>query len=265
MTELTWKEIGGRLVSAFGFKARPLAVYGTDTRPSGAAHLATVNRCIAVSMFRMAAKKGEVDAVYLNGDEQEGCCMGGLSHMGFITPPDEIKYFVSTGREDFRGGAAEFLKASPELVERSFAAEGPITPPGKYLVIRSCDSLPEDEPGILSICCFGNAEQIRNLAALVHFARDDPFSPVIVPWGPSCSTYVSYPAGMAARAPKNTAFLGPQDPTQNYAFPPDMLALGIPAGMAREMVGNLDSSFIIRRPKVAFPDHGKIAAGNRNK
>ena len=258
MTELSFREIGNRLVSAFGFTVRPLVVYGADTRPAGVVHLSAVNRCIAVSMFRIAAKK-EVDAVYISGDEPEGCCMGGLSHMGFITPPDEIKYFVSTGKADVRGGAAEFLKASPDLAERSFAAEGTITPPGKYLVIRSCDSLPEKEPGIRSICCFGNAEQIRNLAALVHFSRDDPFSPVIVPWGPSCSTYVSYPAGMAARAPKHTAFLGPQDPTQNYAFPSDMLALGIPAGLAREMVENLDSSFIVRRRRVAFPDHERIA------
>jgi hypothetical protein len=262
MSELTFREIGDRLVSAFMLAARPLAVYGTDTMPAGAVHLAEVNRCLAVSMFRMATEK-QVEAVYLTAGEQEGCCPGGLTHMGFSTPPEYIRYFVSTGRADIMNGAAEFLKASPELVERSLAAEGTITPPGKYLVIRSCDSLPEKDPGIRSICCFGNAEQIRNMAALVHFDRDDPFSPVIVPWGPSCSTFISYPAGMASAAPKNTAFMGPQDPTQNHSLPPDMMALGIPAGMARKMVANLDSSFIIRRPKVAFPDHHKIAARKR--
>jgi hypothetical protein len=264
MTELSFREIGDQLASALMLSTRPLAVYGNNTRPAGAVNLPAVNRCIAVSMFRMATGK-EVDAVYISGNEPEGCCMGGLSHMGFITPPEEIRYFVSTGREDVRGGAAEFPKASPELVERSFAAEGTLTPPGKYLVIQSCDSLPEKDPGIRSICCFGTAEQIRNLAALVHFDRDDPFTAVVVPWGPSCSTYVSYPAGMASKAPKNTAFLGPQDPTQNYAFPPDMMALGIPAGMAERMVRNLDSSFIIRRPKVAFPDHEKTTAGKKEK
>ncbi len=264
MTDMTFREIGDRLASAFRLVARPLAVYGTDTRPADAVHLAEVNRCLAVSMFRMATKN-EADAVYLTEGEQEGCCPGGLTHMGFIATPEHIRYFVSTGRADIMNGAAEYLKATPELVERSLAAEGTITPPGNYLVIRSCDSLPDRDPGVRSICCFGTAEQIRNLAALVHFDRDDPFSPVIVPWGPSCSTFISYPAGMASRAPKNTAFMGPQDPTQNHSLPPDMMAIGIPAEMARRMVANLDSSFIIRRPKVAFPDHEKIAARKRDR
>jgi hypothetical protein len=51
--------------------------------------------------------------------------------------------------------------------------------------------------------------------------------------------------------------MGPQDPTQNHSLPPDMMALGIPAEMAERMVKNLDDSFIIRRPQVAFPGHGK--------
>jgi hypothetical protein len=36
-----------------------------------------------------------------------------------------------------------------------------------------------------------------------------------------------------------------------------MLAIGIPADMAGRMVKNLDSSFIIRRPHLAFPNHEK--------
>jgi hypothetical protein len=36
-----------------------------------------------------------------------------------------------------------------------------------------------------------------------------------------------------------------------------MMALGIPAEMAARMVKNLDSSFVIRRPQVAFPNHEK--------
>jgi uncharacterized protein (DUF169 family) len=128
MTDMTFREIGDRLASAFRLAARPLAVYGTDTRPADAIHLAEVNRCLAVSMFRMATDN-PADAVYLTGGEQEGCCLGGLTHMGFIAPPEHIRYFVSTGRADIMNGAAEYLKATPELVERSLAAEGTITPP----------------------------------------------------------------------------------------------------------------------------------------
>jgi hypothetical protein len=36
-----------------------------------------------------------------------------------------------------------------------------------------------------------------------------------------------------------------------------MMALGIPAEITERMVKNLDASFIIRRPQVAIPNHGK--------
>jgi len=91
------------------------------------------------------------------------------------------------------------------------------------------------------------------MGALVHFYRDDPFSPVIAPWGSACSTYITFPAGLAENIPHDTAFMGPQEPTLNYSLPPDMMALGIPAEMATRMVENLDASFVIRRSNVAFP------------
>ena len=177
--------------------------------------------------------------------------------MGFFPEPDDIPFFVSTGRADIRGGAAEYLKSSPEMVKRCFSALGKITPPGKYLVVRTCASLPGIDPGTRSLCFFGTAEQVRNMAALVHFDRDDPFAPVIVPWGPSCSTFISYPAGMVEHAPPRSAFMGPQDPTQNHSLPPDTMAIGIPAGIAAAMAENLDASFVVRRPRVAFPDHSR--------
>lgn len=254
MNERTWKEIAARLSSAFHLTLKPLAVYGAGNAPAGAVHLPQVNRCLAVSMYRMAARDSPA-AIYITGDEPEGCCPGGLSHTGFTPKPDYIRYFVSSGRKDVRGGAAEYLKATPEHVDSCFRALGKVTPPGKYLVVQDCATLPEPEPDIRSICCFGNAEQVRNLAALVHFDRDDPFSPVIVPWGPSCSTFITYPAGLASRAPKDTAFMGPQDPTQNHSLPADTMALGIPAGIAARITENLDESFVIKRPKVAFPGH----------
>jgi hypothetical protein len=254
MTELDFREIGARLASAFRLSTRPLAVYGSEVLPAGIPPMNGVNRCFAVSLFRMATGTA-VSAIYVSADTSEGCCMGGLYHTGFIPVPDDIRYFVSTGRKDVRGGAAEYLKASPDLVERCTAAAGPIHPPGKYLVVQACEALPDPGPGVRSICCFGTGEQIRNMAALIHFDRDDPFSPVIVPWGSSCSTFITFPAGLAENTPHDTAFMGPQDPTQNHSMPPDMMALGIPADMAARMVKNLDASFITRRPQVAFPNH----------
>jgi hypothetical protein len=256
MNTTGFKEIGARLTSAFRLSTRPLAVYGSEVLPPGIPHLSDINRCFAVSLFRMATGT-DISALYASADMQERCCLGGLYHVGYIPVPDEIKYFVSTGRKDVRGGAAEYLKANPDLVERCTVAAGPINPPGKYLVVQACETLPDAGPSVKSICCFGTGEQIRNMAALIHFDRDSPFSPVIVPWGSACSTYITFPAGLAKNTPVDTAFMGPQDPTQNHSLPPDMMALGIPAEMAARMVQNLDASFIIRRPQVAFPSHEK--------
>jgi len=254
MTTADFREVGSQLAAAFHLSTRPLAVYGTDTLPEGIPPMAGINRCFAVSLYRMAAGR-EISGIYIGEGATEGCCTGGLFHTGFIPVPDDIKYFISTGRKDVRGGAAEYLKASPELVDRCTAAAGPIRPPGKYLVVQACDALSDPLQTVLSLCIFGNGEQIRNMAALIHFDRDDPFSPVIVPWGSSCSTFITFPAGLAEKTPKNTAFMGPQDPTQNYSLPPEVMALGIPAEMAMRMAENLGASFITRRPRVAFPRH----------
>jgi hypothetical protein len=254
MASVSFREIGQQLAAAFRLNTRPLAVYGSDVLPQGVPRLAEVNRCFAVSLYRMASDT-DVSAIYISADTSEGCCPGGLYHTGYIPVPDDIKYFVSTGRKDIRGGAAEFLKASPELVERCTLAAGPIHPPGKYLIVQACETLPDTGLAVRSLCCFGNGEQIRNMAALIHFDRDDPFSPVIVPGGSACSTYITFPAGLAENTPRDTAFMGPEDPTQNHSLPPEMMALGIPADMAVRMVKNLDSSFIVKRPQVAFPRH----------
>jgi hypothetical protein len=254
MTAIDFRETGLRLAAALRLNTRPLAIYGADNPPPGSVHLASVNRCFASSMYRMASGEGP-QVIHVGKDDHEGCCPGGISHMGFTPEKEEIQYFVSTGRSDIMGGAAEYLKSSPAMVEKCFRALGAITPPGPYMVVSTCEALPQPDPGVRSICCFGTAEQIRNMAALVHFDRDDPFSPVIVPWGPSCATFISYPAGLAENAPKNTAFMGPQDPTQNRGLPPEMMAMGIPAALAVRMDGNLDKSFIVKRPHVAFPGH----------
>ncbi|MDD1675133.1 MAG: DUF169 domain-containing protein [Methanomicrobiales archaeon] len=255
MTDHSYRKISERFIEAFHLTTRPLAIYGTNSAPANVVHLSTVDRCFAVTLYRLATER-DISAIYVGASKQEGCCLGGLTYMGFSPRPEYIRYFVSTGKPGVRGGAAEYLKSSPETVEACFATVGKITPPGKYLIVQACEDVPDPDPGVRAICVFGNAEQIRNIAALVHFDRDNPFSPVIVPWGPSCATFISYPAGMTEGAPKDTAFMGPQDPTQNRSLPPDTMALGIPASVMIRMAENLDRSFVMRRAKIAFPDHG---------
>lgn len=71
--------------------------------------LSQVNRCFAVALFKMA-EQGDSPPIYVSAESGEGCCPGGLAHTGFNPEPDDIRYFVSTGRADVRGGAAEYLK-----------------------------------------------------------------------------------------------------------------------------------------------------------
>jgi hypothetical protein len=253
--------IGKKIAEACRLATEPLAVYGSDSVPEGAVHLPVIDRCIAAAMVKMATGKGP-SAFYFGGDAKAGCCPGGLSHTGYIERPPAISFFVSTGNPGIRDAPAEYLKASPDLVDRCFEAEGKITPPGKYLVVQTCASVPDAVTHVKAISCFGTAEQIRNLAALVHFDRADPFSPVIVPWGPACATIVTYPAGIAENAPAESAFMGPQDPTLNRSLPPDLMAIGLPVVVARRVAENIDRSFITKRPSVAFPDH-RAAPGKK--
>jgi hypothetical protein len=247
------KTIGTRLREALRLKTRPIAVYGADAPPAGGAPSPSVDRCLATVMYLLATGE-DPRPLYIGSDEKQGCCPGGLSHTGYIKYPPSIKYFVSTGKPEYRGGEAEYLKANPDAVERCFLAVGKVRPPGRYLVMQACGSLSDPSPLVQAITFFGTAEEVRNLGALVHFDRSDPFSPVIVPWGPVCSTLITYPAGLAAKAPKETAFMGPQDPTLNRVLPEDTMALGVPIAVAERMAENASSSFVVKRPDVAF--HG---------
>jgi hypothetical protein len=254
MTARSIRELGELIATTFRLGTMPIAVHGADVPPDGAVFLPSVHRCIATAMVRMSTGDAP-PVIYLGEDARVGCCPAGLSHAGYIMRPPAISYFVSSGRPGIPDAPAEYLKASPELVDSCFAALGTINPPGKYLVVRTTESVPPPFTGVRAMSFFGRAEQIRNLAAQVHFDRAEPFYPVLVPWGPACATLVTYPTGMAANAPPDSAFLGPQDPTLNYALPPDILAIGLPIGVARRVGENIEKSFVTKRPEVAFPDH----------
>jgi hypothetical protein len=253
MTEISIEEIGAQLIRAGRLEYRPICVYGAENIPENGISLVSINQCVANALFALAVDE-EMPPLFIGEDALEGCCPGGQGWLGFSKFAPFIKYFVSTGSKEVRGGAAEFLKATPENVEQTLNAVGTIRPLGKYLVMQACAGLKED-PGVAAFLCFGNSEQIRNLCALIYFSRINPFSAVLTPWGPACATFITYPAGMAANTPRNSVFTGPMDPTVNSWFPSNVLALGIPAKIARQMSRDLNESFLIKRPHVAYPKH----------
>ncbi len=248
------KDIGAKFKDACHLAARPLYVCASDAIPTSSVPITSIDRCLAKAMFKVATTP-TLPPVYLDAGQAEKGCPGGMQWTGFCEANPMIKYFVSTGHKEFRNGMAEYLRATPDIAEASARASGKFSVPGKYLSMIPCGMLPEDPGNVLALTCFGTAEQVRNLAALVHFSSIDVFQNVVMATGPACSTILSYPAGLADKAPKRAAFIGPADPTGNAWFPPEYMALGIPISLAMQMAGDIDASFLVKRSKVAFPDN----------
>jgi uncharacterized protein (DUF169 family) len=251
------RETGMKLAGAGMLTTRPLFVAAQETVPEHAVPITRVDRCIACAVSR-AASGEKLPPLYIGVDALEGCCPGGQAWMGYAEMPDDVVHYISCGSRNVRGGAAEYLKASPEITRNSILAAGTIRPRGNYLIIGDCTAYEGNEADVYAIICIGPAENIRNLGALAHFRSTDPFGKVIIPWGPTCATLITYPAGLATHAPEMAAFVGPADPTTNRCFSPDSLILGIPSALARRMAADIDESFLAHRPKVAYPDDRRL-------
>jgi len=256
MSGISIKEIGSRLSVAGRLRSKPLCVYGSGDIPDGAKPITSIDRCLAKAIFEASLQERSTP-LYFGKGAIAGCCAGGIGWTGYGRMAPLLDYFISYGTKEFRNGEAEFLKASPEIVEKSKKAIGTVTSAGTYTVIRQCEDI-DNDPGVRSFICFGDGEQIRNLCGLIHFRSVDPFNSVSAAWGPTCATLLTYPAGLAEKASKDTAYLGPIDPTGNCWFPEDHMALGIPMKLAIGIYEDLDSSFVIKRPQVAYPSTHEI-------
>jgi hypothetical protein len=252
---LSIDELGKKLTEAGRLKLRPLCIYGTNEIPEGAVPSHTVDRCVAKAVYTSALFE-ETPPLYVEAAHDQ-CCAGALVWMGLAEPHPKLKYFVTIGTPDFRGGAAEHLKATPELFDEQKERAGRITPPGKYTVIGPCtdDIAPEK---VRSFILFAGSEQTRNLCGLAQFNNSDPFFKTIISGGPTCVTMITFPAGMAENAPKDSAYVGPVDPTGNSWLPPELVIMGIPAILAQQMAGDLEESFICKRSRIAYPENRTI-------
>ncbi len=253
MKEISIKEIGNKIQQAGRLKTRVLSVFGSEDPPEGAVPAKKISRCIAQAIFTLSIKN-DINAIYIGGDALEGCCPGGTSWFGFSPFSPGLKFFLSSGTPSYRGGAAEYLISTPDLAESRMLAIGKITPLGKHIVIQACETLAMEPTNPPSILCFGESEQIRNLCTLAYFGSSDPFDLIKTHFGPSCATFVTFPAAMSEKGPKNRAILGPIDPTGNSWFPPTYMSLGIPIELARQMSVDLNDSFLNKRPLIAFPE-----------
>jgi hypothetical protein len=245
------RQIGTTLSKAGELKMEVLCVYNSESLPEGVIPLAKINRCVTKAIMSLAS--GDQPPAYISNQALGGCCPGGQSWLGYVEFPQLLKHFISTGHQDFRHGAAEYLKMSPELVDESRANIGRITPLPGNLIIRCAKDL-DGDPGVRSFLFFATAEQTRNICALNHFCTSDCFGSAIIPWGPTCATFITYPAGMAEKAPRDALFVGPVDPTGNEWFPPDLMSVSMSIATARRLCDAYELSFLAKRPKVAYPE-----------
>ncbi len=253
MKELTIKEIGDKIQRAGRLKTRVLSVFGSENPPEQAIPAKKISRCIAQAIFTLSIKN-DINSIYVGGDVLEGCCPGGTSWLGFSSFAPGLKFFLSSGTPNYRGGAAEYLVSTPDLAESRMSDLGKISPLGKYIVVQACETIVKEPTKVNALLCFGESEQIRNLCTLAYFGSSDPYDLIKTPMGPSCASFVTFPASMSEKGPKNRAILGPIDPTGNSWFPSMHMALGIPIELARQMSIDLDNSFIAKRANIAYPD-----------
>jgi hypothetical protein len=243
--------LGRALGEGARLELRSLCVFESHEAPSGSQPFGSVDRCLAKAVYLCA--KGEQGTMHIGPDASSGVCPGGLVWTGLAEMAEGLKYFISTGSPSFRHGEAEHLKRDPDMVVASRTRVGRIRAPMRYLCVTPCHEFKEGMGTPKAILLFAGAEQARNLLALQHFGTPEVFTSTGAPWGPSCASFLSYPAGLTTNCPDHMMIIGPLDPTGNHWLPPGTLSLGIPLPVARRMVEDLPRSFLVKRAAVAFP------------
>lgn len=247
MSDQTARSVGDQLQKAGRLSLQPLCVYSPEELPSGTAQVSDLlkggERCLAKAILLVAA--GGAEAVGIS-QGSKGVCFGAMCFMGYapISKPMMVQIAVS-------GKDSAYLKGTADVCDQTIDSIGKITPPGKHVVVGTCASAGDVRP--LSYLCFGTAEQVRNLCGLVHFSAGGAFGRIDAPWGSGCSLFITYPAGMAEGAPKDTAFIGPTAADGNPWFPGDLMVLALPAAVAERMAADVDRSFIGKCPELAYP------------
>lgn len=249
--EISVAEMGSRLGRAVRLELHPLCVFESESIPPESLPFGQADRCLAKAAFMCAS--GELECLHLGREARSGVCPGGQFWTGLSGMSEGLKHFISCGSPSFRNGAAEHLKRDPELVIASLSRVGRIRAPNGFLCLMPCDQFREELGEPRSLLLFAGAEQARNLLTLHHYGTPEVFTSTGAPWGPSCASFISYPAGLCANCPDHMTVIGPVDPTGNDWLPPGTMSLGIPMDVAIRMVRDLEGSFMVRRNEVAFP------------
>jgi hypothetical protein len=252
------REAGEILQKGARLKDVPIVVTILDTPPKNAMGIGGIDRCVAKALYSIA-RSG--DPCAYAGEGHLHFCPGAQTWLGFRPWHPGLEHFISNGSKDYRHGEAEYLKRDAATVMRSREAIGKITAPGKVMGFFPITREYQGKP--LSLLLFGDAEQVRALAGLAHYGSSDAINEVRMPWGPTCASQITYPAGMAEKMPAG-CIVGPADPTGDDWFPREKMSFAMPGEAAIRMAADLPSSFIAKRPKVVFPEKRTPTAEDLN-
>jgi hypothetical protein len=110
------------------------------------------------------------------------------------------------------------------------------------MVCKRWDKLgANDQP--FAVIFFAPPDVLSGLFGLANFDRSDP-NGVISPNGSGCSTIVNYPF-WEARSDQPRCVLGMFDVTARPQVPETYLTFTIPFARLRQMVANMDESFLV--------------------
>jgi hypothetical protein len=113
--------------------------------------------------------------------------------------------------------------------------------PGKHLVFKRWDRLEaDDEP--VAVVFFARPDVLSGLLTLANFDTHDAMG-VKAPFGSGCASIVNYPY-VESRSDNPRCILGMFDVSARPCVPPTTLTFAVPMRRFREMVRNMDESFL---------------------
>lgn len=168
-------------------------------------------------------------------------CQGGARYSGYakgLRP--RFEYFLSCGIPGEMEG--ERYKKTPEIVKALMKETPPVTAAGRYLVFRRWDKVEADETP-LAVNFFANPDVLSGLFTLANFRGVSPHS-VMTPFSAGCGSLIGYPL-LESHKPDPKAVIGMFDPSARPHVGENILSFAAPLGKFREMVEDMDESFLI--------------------
>jgi uncharacterized protein (DUF169 family) len=168
-------------------------------------------------------------------------CFGGKRYLGFSrTIAPNFEYFLSCGIPGKLQG--ERYKKSPELVKEIMKQQAAFSAPARFIVFKRWDMLEEaDSPEV--VVFFARPDVLAGLFTLANYDQAEP-NGVFAPFSAGCGSIVQYPY-LEAKSKRPRGVIGMFDVSARPFVPEDMLTFSAPINKFKQMVENMEESFLI--------------------